>query len=311
MIDLRGVFPALTTPLVQGWVATDRLRDNLERYERVGLAGYLVLGSTGEAAYLDEAERGLAVQTLRRCLPRERTVIAGVNAEATVAAIHQAEEAARLGANAVLVLTPHYFATAMTAEALEAHYLAVAEESPVPVVLYNVPKFTGVELPAAVVETLAGHDNVLGMKDSSGRPAYLLDVLARVPSQFQVLCGDAALFPTAIQAGAVGGILAAATAVPEPFVEVFRGLDRDETARAMSLHRAAMSGLSHGIGVHGVAGFKAAMDYRGLYGGPPRPPLRPVGDEARAAIEAAVDALVETEVLPQRELGPAGVKDTE
>jgi len=303
MIRLNGIFPALTTPFVRGWVATDRWRHDLERYERVGLAGYLVLGSTGEAPYLDEAERGLAIQTLRRSLPADRPVIAGVNAEATVAAAHQAEEAGRLGADAVLVSTPHYFAGAMTAAALAAHYRAVADASPVPVLLYNVPKFTGVEIPAGAVEELAGHPNVAGMKDSSGRPDYLLDVLARVPAAFQVACGDAALLPFALASGAVGGILAAATAVPEPFVAIAARCAAGEFDEARRIHRGAMAGLRAGIATHGVAGFKAAMDVRGLHGGDPRPPLLPLADEARARVHAAVRALVATGVLPAEPLG--------
>lgn len=303
MIDLHGILPALTTPFVHGWVATDRWRDALRRYERVGLAGYLVLGSTGEAPYLDDAERGLAVQTLRRSLPEGRTVVAGVSAEATVAAVAQAEEAGRLGADAVLVSSPHYFRGAMTARALEAHYRAVADASPVPVLLYNVPKFTGLEVPPEVVESLAAHDNVAGMKDSSGSPGYLLDLLARVPERFQVLCGDAALLPLALQSGAVGGILAAASAIPEPFVETFRRLRAGDVEGALAVHRSAMVGLRAGIGAHGVAGFKAAMDARGLPGGDPRPPLLPASAGVRASIASAVDALVEGGVLPDRELG--------
>ncbi len=301
MIALGGVYPALATPFVRGWVATDRLQANLERYEQVGFAGYLALGSTGEAPYLDDAERGLVVQTLRRSLPAGRTVIAGVNAEATVAAVHQAEEAARLGADAVLVSTPHYFAGAMTAPALVAHFRAVADASGIPVLLYNVPKFTGLELPVVAVEELAAHPNVAGMKDSSGNAPYLLDVLARVPAGFQVLCGDAALMPEALRAGAVGGILAAATAVPEPFVEVAAsGGSGDE---ALRIHARTMAALRAGIATHGVAGFKAAMDRRGLFGGDPRPPLLPVDDDARARIEEAVDAMVDDGTLAARELG--------
>jgi 4-hydroxy-2-oxoglutarate aldolase len=303
MNALHGIFPALTTPFVHGWVATDRWRDALERYERVGFAGYLVLGSTGEAPYLDDAERGLAIQTLRRCLPEGRTILAGVNAEATVAAVHQAEEAARLGADVALVSSPHYFAAGMSATALEIHFRTVAEASPIPILLYNVPKFTGLSIPPEVVETLAGHTNVAGMKDSSGTPGYLLDVLARVPRDFQVLCGDAALLPFALESGAVGGILAAATAIPEPFVETFRHVRAGDLEKALAVHRAAMVGLRAGIGTHGVAGFKAAMDVRALPGGDPRPPLLPVSDATRARIVQAIDALVEGGVLPDRDLG--------
>lgn len=303
MTSLHGIFPALTTPFVHGWVATDRWRDALVRYERVGFAGYLVLGSTGEAPYLDEAERGLAVQTLRRCLPKGRTIVAGVNAEATVAAVRQAEEVARLGADFALVSAPHYFAGGMTATALEAHFRAVADDSPIPILLYNVPKFTHLSIPPSVVEALAGHAGVAGMKDSSGAPGYLLDVLARVPRDFQVLCGDAALLPFALESGAVGGILAAATAIPEPFVETFRKVRAGDLEAALACHRTAMVGLRAGIGTHGVAGFKAAMDVRGMPGGDPRPPLLPVSKDVRATIASAIDALVEGGVLPDRELG--------
>lgn len=296
-MKIEGILPALTTPFAGGEVSPRHLRRNLERYERLELGGYLVLGSTGEAVLLDADERRRLLDAARAALPVGKPLVAGVSAEATHDAVRQARAAAESGADLVLVSTPHYFRAQMTTEALVVHFTAVAEESPLPVLLYNVPKFTGLELPRETVMRMSEHENVAGLKESSGDLAYLRSILAAVGPDFRVLCGDSSILRSALDSGAVGAILAAATVLPEPLILVAQrremtGDDLESIAQA-----AAFIG-----GRHGVPGIKAAMDSRGLYGGPVRNPLQPVTGETAREIDEVIARLVAEGAIPHRNL---------
>ncbi len=297
--ELAGVFPALTTPFdAHGAIATGPLQDNLERYLEAGVHGFLVLGSTGESVLIDEAERGLVLDAARAAIPRSRTLVAGVSAESTPAAVRQACRAADAGADAVLVSTPHYYRGQMDAAALTSHYRRVADASPLPVLLYNVPKFTGVALAPALVEDLARHGNVVGIKDSSGDLGGLVALLARAPRAFRVLCGDAGVFHAALAAGASGAMLAAAAAFPEPMVRIAAAVRGGDVDGAVALHRAVTPACRLVAAELGVPGIKAALDHRGWYGGPPRAPLRPLPEAERVRVREAVDMLGEDRLIP-------------
>jgi len=296
----EGIVPALTTPFDRGVVAPGQFYDNIRRYENHALAGYLVLGSTGEAVLLDAAERVTAIRAVREAVPADKPLLVGVGAESTAAAITGCLEAADAGADAVLLGTPHYYRDAMTAEALNEHFSAVANGSPVPLLLYNVPKFTGMSLPPETIRHAAGHDNVVGLKESSGDPDYLHRVLDSVPAGFDIYCGASTLVADALGAGATGGILAAAVVIPEPLVDLAAVATTDPD-RAVALQHEIASAVAP-IGRHGVAGFKAAAAHRGLHGADPRPPLRPLTAEARAEITEALEAMVTRGLLPNLHL---------
>ena len=298
---LFGVFPALTTPFEDGGFAPDRLRDNLHGYEAAGVDGYLVCGSTAETVLLTPEERAEVLQVVREVVAPNKLLVAGVFAEATLSAIDGVRRAADAGADAVLVSTPCYFRAQMTDHVLIDHLAAVADASPVAVLMYNAPKFTGVSLSVEAVEELARHPRVVGMKDSSGSLEYALDVLAVVPGGFALMCGSAKIVQPALSAGAHGVILAATSAFPEPFVNIADALRSKRTDRAVELQRAVL-GAARAMEVHGVPGVKCAMDLRGLYGGPPRRPLQPVTETTRLEIDNHVSRLVAGEVLPQREI---------
>ncbi len=300
MTRLEGLFPALTTPFAGEGVALERLRANLACYESTGVAGYLLLGSTGEAALLDEAERRPLVAAAREAVPPGKPLIVGVLAESTAGAARQARDAGEDGADAVLLGVPHYYRDQMTPAALLAHFTEVAERSPVPVLLYNVPKFTALPVPADVVGELSRHENVAGMKDSSGDLGYLRGVVARAATGFRVLCGDSSVLREALAAGASGAVLAAAAVFPEPLAAIVRSPTAGEADRLQHAVRAATRPLR----AHGIAGIKAAMDLRGLHGGTPRAPLRAATPEARAEIERGIERLVSGGTLPRRTLAP-------
>lgn len=296
-MKLEGILPALTTPFADGAVSPGDLRHNLDRYERLELGGYLVLGSTGEAVLLDEDERRRVLDAARGSIPHGKPMVAGLPAESTRGAVRQARAAADCGADVVLASVPHYFREQMTAGALVDHFTAVADGSPLPVLLYNVPKFTGLALPLEAVTRMSEHENVAGLKESSGDLDYLRGVLAEVGSDFRVLCGAPAILRSALDSGAVGAILAAATVVPEPLIDIAKRREMPEDDLEWIAQAAAFI-----AGRHGVPGIKAAMDSRGLYGGPARRPLQPVSDEVGREIDELVMRLVERQVIPHRHL---------
>jgi 4-hydroxy-2-oxoglutarate aldolase len=296
-----GILPALTTPFEDGAFAPHRLRENIHGYETAGVDGFLVCGSTGETAYLAPDERAAVLQTVRDAVAPNKTLVAGVLAEATLAAVDGARLAADAGADAVLVSTPCYFRAQMTESVLIDHFAAVADASPAGVLLYNVPNLTGVTIPVEAVEELARHPRVVGMKDSSGSLEYALDVLAVVGPSFALLCGSAKILQPALSSGARGAILASACAAPEPFLKIADAVRAGRTDDALGLQRSVL-GFARAIATYGVPAVKCAMDLRGLYGGPPRRPLQPVTESARLEIGRIVERLVADGALAEREL---------
>ena len=293
-MNLSGVILPLTTPFAGDTVDTAGLAANIARYERHGLAGYLLLGSTGEAALLDEDEKLEVLRAARAAIPPGKVMLAGIGLESTRATVRLAHRAGEAGADALLVLTPFFFRGRMSADALRRHFETVADGAPVPVLLYNVPMHTSLVIPPAVVGELARHPNVAGLKDSSGDLPWLFDVLGRVPADFRVLCGSAAAFASQLQAGAVGGILALGDVLPEPLVELHRRHLAGDAAGVLALQKALIGPTRVIVNAFGIAGIKAAMGLRGLRGGAPRLPLQPLAaaevDELRAELDRLVAA---------------------
>jgi 4-hydroxy-2-oxoglutarate aldolase len=302
---LGGVMLPLTTPFDDGRPSLERLRENVELYERLGVDGYLVLGSTGEAALLDPDEKLTLLEASRAAVPSRSVLIAGVGLEATGATVRLAREAANSGVDAVLVITPSYFRAGMTARALEKHFVAVAESSPVPLLLYSVPKFTGLAVPPDLSVRLAEHPNVIGLKDSGEDPDPLLDVIARAPAGFRVLTGHAPLYSTALAAGAKGGILAAADVIPEPFLRIRDLHGAGRPSEAFDLQRRLENSCRVLAGTYGIAGIKYALDLRGLHGGDPRLPLLPLDEPAKEEIGAELEGLALGGLIERIELGGA------
>lgn len=286
---MRGIIPPLVTPFrVDGVLDLAAFEANLEAYAAWDLAGYLVLGSNGEAATLEEHEK-LALLTAARRLSSGRILLAGTGQESTRATVAFTRKAADLGADAALVLTPHYYKPQMTVEALRRHYEAVADASPIPVLLYTVPAFTGLPCPPTLPALLAGHPRITGMKESSGDLGLLGRVLASVPASFQVACGSAPVLYPALCLGAVAGIVAVACCAPRPVAALYRAFCAGDHARARAL-QAAITPLATAVTAsHGVAGLKAAMDAAGLRGGSVRAPLLPAPPALRAELEPLFD----------------------
>jgi 4-hydroxy-2-oxoglutarate aldolase len=278
VLALDGILAPVVTPFdASGAVDGDAFVANVRAHLDAGLHGVVVAGSTGEAALLDEDERARLVELARSAVPRDRTLLVGTGAESTRAVIARNRMAAQRGADGVLVVAPHYYGDAMTVDALRDHYRRIADESPVPVLLYTIPKYMHFALPADVVADLARHENVVGMKDSSGDAALLRGYLAAQSDSFKVLTGSGSLLREALDLGAHGAILAVALFAPTLSLDVLRAA-RGAHAEDGAAAQARLTPLAARIvGAMGVAGVKAALDAVGLRGGPPRPPLRPLG----------------------------------
>jgi 4-hydroxy-2-oxoglutarate aldolase len=285
MIALDGILAPVVTPFDQdGAVDDDAFTANVRAHLDAGLHGVVVAGSTGEAALLDESERERLVALARDEVPRGRTLLVGTGAESTRAVIARNRMAASHGADGVLVVAPHYYGDAMTADALRDHYRRIADASPIPVLLYTIPKYMHFALAADVVAELAQHENIVGMKDSSGDAALLRGYLPAQSTSFKVLTGSGSLLNDALGLGAHGAILAVALFAPALALDVLRSA-RGPTAADAAAAQARLTPLAARIvGGMGVAGVKAALDAVGLHGGAPRPPLRSLGAPARETL---------------------------
>ncbi len=290
-VNLEGVFPPIPTPFLDEAVDLRALAGNVSRWMQTRLAGLVVLGSNGEAPLLDDAESDAVLETARANMPRDRALIAGVGRESTAATIQAARRAARTGADAVLVRTPSYYKNMMTGDAFVRHYTAVADASPLPVLLYNVTMYTGVNLLPDIVERLAEHANIVGMKESNADVVQLSETLARTPDDFTVLCGSAAAYYHALAAGADGAVLAISAVLPDLCVEIFDLVRAQRHADALALQR-RLAPLGRLLGaVNGVAGLKYALDQVGYAGGPTRPPLGQVPADRQQQIREELAAL--------------------
>jgi 4-hydroxy-2-oxoglutarate aldolase len=295
IISLQGVFPPIPTPFGDGGeVAHQALVENLEQWNQYDLAGYVVLGSNGEAAYVTEEEKVGIWETARRAIPANKVMIAGTGCESTRQTIALTQKAADAGADAALVVTPHYYNPKMTTDSLLRHYESVADASPIPVLIYNVPKFTNVNVDAATVALAARHPNIVGIKDTSGNVTQLAETVRLAPGDFQVLAGAAGFFLAGLAVGAVGGVLALANIAPVESLDIHRLFKAGKWGEAAELQRRMIPVNNAVTAGFGIAGLKAALEMLGYYGGPVRAPLLDVTDGERQAVR---DILIQGGIL--------------
>jgi 4-hydroxy-2-oxoglutarate aldolase len=289
-VNLRSIFVPMPTPFRDGEVDAGAIRGNVRRWIGSGLGGIVALGTNGEAALLDDDESIRVVEAAREEVPRERVLVAGVGHESTRATIAAARRAAGAGADAVLVKTPYTYRAHVPAAGLIAHYTAVADASPVPVLLYNFPASTGVNLAPETVAVLSRHPNIAGMKETSTDGAQFAELSAAVPDDFTVLCGAAPGVFAALCAGATGAIIAVGAILPSLCLRLLADVRGGRYDAALVLQQ-RMTPLARAITtVHGIPGLKAAMDLAGFTGGDPRPPLMPLAADARERIKALLNA---------------------
>jgi 4-hydroxy-2-oxoglutarate aldolase len=264
------------------------------RWLDAGVSGIVALGSNGEAPLLSEEESDRVIAAVREEVPTDRLLIAGTGRESTRATIAASRRAADHGADAVLVRTPAYFKSRMTADAFVAHYTEIADAVNVPVLLYNYPAVTGLTLTPDTVGRLAEHPNIAGMKETTTDAAQIGAYLdAAAGQRFQLLAGSAPGFYAALCLGAKGAILAAVCVVPRACVALFEAFRRGAHQEARTLQTRINPIAAAVTSTYGVPGLKVAMELTGFIGGAPRPPLRPAAADARAAIEKLLSPLGE------------------
>jgi 4-hydroxy-2-oxoglutarate aldolase len=289
---LQGVIPPVATPFTSDEdLDLKAFKANMERWNQTGLSGYLVVGSNGESVFLTDKERDQLLEASREVAAPEKIIMAGTGAESTRATIQQTRRAAELGADCALVITPYYFKGQMTPGRLVNHFLKVADAATIPVLVYNFPQSTGLNLAPDAVAKIAGHPNVVGIKDSSGNIAQLSELVRLCPKDFAVFVGNAAVFYPALCLGAVGGILAVANVAPERCVELMKSFQAGEMDQAREQQWRLVSLAVLVTVTHGAGGLKAAMAMAGYQPGVVRSPLTMPDDAALATIQKELTAL--------------------
>lgn len=285
---LAGAFAPLTTPFnADGSVALDRLRENIALYNQTRLAGYAINGSTGESVLLRWDEVYRVWETAKEAATPYKTLIAGAGAEATAETIEHTNRAADIGYDVALIRTPSFYKPAINDEMLAAHYLRIADAARIPIMIYSVPVFTNIAVKAPLVARLAQHQNIVGMKDSSGDVEEIGKISDATPDDFNLLSGSASTLFESLKRGAVGAIVASACAFPELCAEICEATTagNDEHARAQ---QQKLTGPAKLLAQCGIAGLKYALDRLGYYGGAPRLPLMPPGEAAYRSLDEMI-----------------------
>jgi 4-hydroxy-2-oxoglutarate aldolase len=283
---LDGIFLPVTTPFdeVTGDVSPVHLRENLRRWIEHPIDGIVLFGSTGEGALIDEEEKERLTGFAREVVPAGVPLVAGASGESTRATIRQAKSTAAAGADVVLIHPPAYFGPYLSASAMRDHFLAVADESPVPVILYHIPKYTKVTLEPGLVAELVRHPNVAGLKDSSGDIKRFADYSNACEDTCRLFVGNGTLLYTALELGAVGGILAVAVFAPALCADLLAAFRAGESGKAGQIQGRITPLHKEIVAAYGGVGVKAALDRLGYKGGRPRRPLEPLGEKERHAV---------------------------
>ena len=285
--SLSGIFAPISTPFVNGEVAYDQLKFNLQKYSETELAGYFALGSNGESMFLTESEKLKVLEIVLQEKADHQIVMAGAGYESTFQTISFSNQAAEMGADFVSILTPSYFKKRLTDEAMIGYFTDVADAVSAPVVAYNAPGFTGMTLSPNVVEVISRHSNVAGIKDTSkGNMSSYLSVSDEV---FDVLSGTVSTLYESMLLGAKGGVVSLANAFPAPCCELFEACMALDLEKARRLHYILIKLNKAVSGSYGVAGVKYAAEVAGFHGGDPRKPLLPITEDGRQSIRKAIE----------------------
>jgi len=294
-LDLRGIFPPIPTPFdADGVIDRNALVNNFDFLNTFNLRGYVVLGSNGEAVHLSIDERIGVLELARTLVPENRLLIAGTGCHSTVHTIELSERAADIGADAVLVLPPHYYRGRMTIEALTGYFHAVADACSIPVIIYNMPACTGVDMDAESIATIASHSNIIGLKESSGDVVKLGALHQKLEDGFQILAGSASFLLPAVSIGAVGGVLALANIAPAQCLAIRELSLAGDWDMAREIQVRLIEANTAVTRRWGVAGLKAAMNLMRLSGGSVRAPLLSL---SKLEIERLKSILIDCRIL--------------
>ncbi|MFO7844587.1 MAG: dihydrodipicolinate synthase family protein [Bacteroidales bacterium] len=291
MHTLKGIFPPLPTSFDDNEaLATNKMVENIRLLNRFKLAGFLILGSNGELVHLTDYEKEKVYVETRKAIPSDKVMLAGTGCPSTRQTIELTQKAAQAGADAALVLNPSYYKGLMTKDALIAHYFAVADASDIPVIIYNMPANSGLDMDADTMIALSQHANIIGLKDSGGNIAKMGEIRSHAHSDFQLLAGSAGFLLPALSVGAVGGILALANIAPQHCIDIFQDFmdNKMDDAREKQLKIITLNNFV--TRQHGVPALKEAMTQLGFYGGPSRKPLLPVNNKLKEKLRILIQA---------------------
>jgi 4-hydroxy-2-oxoglutarate aldolase len=293
IMKLQGIFPPITTPFdYEGNIYTVKIQHNVEKWNLTALSGYVVMGSTGESVMLTEAEKHMVWELVAQHAAPEKLLIAGTGMESVRETVSLTNRAAGMGYKAAMVRTPHYYKNLVNrGDAQMLFYRSVADRTKIPLIIYNWPQATGVDIPADAVAALSEHPNIIAIKESSGNLEKVMQMIREVKHGFQVLVGSAPTLWPSLLMGACGAILAYANAAPYSVIAIWEAFRTREEAAGLDWQNRIGRASALVTTRYGIPGLKYAMDLNGYYGGPPRLPLTPPTPEAKQEIEAAFQDL--------------------
>jgi 4-hydroxy-2-oxoglutarate aldolase len=287
MLQLNGIYPPVPTPFDKdGNVYHEALQQNIKALSQFDLRGFVVLGSNGEFILLNQREKIEVMAAARAAIPGDKLMIAGTGCSSTGETIELTQKAAEIGADAALVLTPFYYKKLMTPSSLIAFFNTVADMSEIPILVYNMPACTGIDLDAEAVAVMAEHPNIIGIKDSSGNVTKMAAIREKAGPGFQVLAGSAGFLLPALSVGAIGGVMALANIAPSQSVGIYRFYQEGRRQEARELQVQMVPVNTAVTSGWGVPALKSAMDTIGLYGGPVRLPLQPLDKDIKKQLDA-------------------------
>ena len=291
---LKGIYPPIITPFENDEVSFDKMKENIDRWNGTKIDGYVALGSNGESVYLTNDEKIGLIKAVKENADKEKKIIAGTGSDSIKQTIELTNKAADVGAEYALVLTPFFYKSAMTHDAMIAYFNEVADNIRVPLIIYNVTKFTGINILPSTVAELSKHENIIGIKNSSENVAELSLFKSSTGNDFSVFAGTASILYPGLCVGADGGILALANIAPNQCGDVYEYYNQGDHDSARSLQAKLVEANRAVTSKFGVAGLKAAMDMIGLYGGDPRKPMLPLANENKKVLR---EILVKAEII--------------
>ncbi len=277
-MKIKGIMPPIATPFLKGEIAYNKLAFNISKWNQTGLSGFVVLGSNGESVFLTREEKLKLIEKTKENISGEKLLIAGTGLDSIAETISLSNDAAERGAGYALILTPSFYKGQMKHDAFIRYFTAVADKVRIPVIIYNVPKFTGVNIEAETVAELALHSNIIGIKNSEENTAHLAEIINQTPDDFSTIVGTASVLYTGLCAGASGGILALANIAPAECVMIQKYFDEGNHQKANEIQARMLPVNKAVTAKYGVPGLKAAMDMTGYFGGEPRSPLAVLKD---------------------------------
>jgi 4-hydroxy-2-oxoglutarate aldolase len=284
--NLRGVSLPFTSPFTdQGELDLPALKTNLDKWSKSAIKGLVALGSTGERVHLDQHEYLKVIETAREQVPANISFIVGAGQQSTIATLKEVRSAANAGADAVLVITPSFYRSAISQNALFDYYTAVADEAPVPVLLYSMPALTGITIESATIARLSKHPNIIGVKDSSNNMDGFSETVRLCPTDFAVMTGNGTVFLEALKLGATGAILAVGCATPAVCIAIFNAVKAGELQLAETLQTTLTPFAAAVTTRYGIGGLKTALEFAGYNGGIVRAPLQMPGEEQKDEIK--------------------------